>query len=206
MISRNNGLTELLTSTTDGFEIDDDSKLLDKIRINLKKYEEQYEKQLRVKQDKNKAIEQEINETKKRIESLEKSEEIKKLLNEINKMNSSKFETAKNISSLTNDINTLNIQYQNIKEERIRLNEEANNFLEDSINNNPDSTALKLNFYKNLGLIIQDNKNNQENRDNIDLIIVNQSENKKSTTTLTIGQDKKGLSDYFITNYIWENI
>lgn len=215
------GPAKLIKSTIEGFDIDPDVRILSQIKNKIGTIES-----IRLKRvaEQESALEEITNEYETRLTALrnmEMSGDRKVVLEEINLLNNLKFKLAKNYLDLENEINDLSQEY---KKKMGELGELKNlNILSKEVSNNPDSNVLKLKIYKNLGLIIQtqlkmdegidpeaessfvSKLNEDYNTDRVhNLIITNSRTN--ITTSLQIDEKNCKLSDYFITNYIWDNL
>ena len=73
--------------------------------------------------------------------------------------------------------------------------------INDNILKNPDSKAIKINIYKNLGVEIESGEEGETENKQDKVIIYNKETNLSSILNI---DDK--YSEYFITNYIWDRL
>lgn len=112
-----------------------------------------------------------------------------------------KLSLAKNLNDLESQINSMNITKKDLMEKYELVKMKNDNLINDNILKNPDSKAIKINIYKNLGIEIEsgDEGTSENNQDKV--IIYNKETNLSSILNI---DDK--YSEYFITNYIWDRL
>lgn len=112
-----------------------------------------------------------------------------------------KLSLAKNLNDLESQINSMNITKKDLMEKYELVKMKNDNLINDNILKNPDSKAIKINIYKNLGVEIEsgDEKESENKQDKV--IIYNKETNLSSILNI---DDK--YSEYFITNYIWDRL
>ncbi|GMM34068.1 hypothetical protein DASC09_013930 [Saccharomycopsis crataegensis] len=221
-------LSSLLKSTIQNFEIEPDIQIISQINKKISNLQRlRYEKIQQQEQE----LEKLVNEYELKlngIQSLELSQERKKILEEINELNNLKFKLARNYLELENEINDLGLQFKKKTQELVDL--QNLNILNNELNANPDSNVLKLKIYKNFGLLIEtkfksttktnhdngvkdltndssflDKINEDYNNEKIHNLVINNNRTNL-ITTLNIDETDNKLSDYFISNYLWDNL
>lgn len=112
-----------------------------------------------------------------------------------------KLSLAKNLNDLESQLNSMNITKKDLMEKYELLKLENDNLINDNILKNPDSRAIKINIYKNLGIEIEEGTGS-DNENKQDRIIIY---NKETDLSSILNIDEK-YSEYFITNYIWDRM
>lgn len=218
----------LLRSTIQNFEIEPDIQILNQIhKKGSQLYDSRIAKIERQQELLNEAVAKYENRLKE-LHTMELSSDRKEVLQQINDLNNLKFKLARNYLELETEISELKSALDKKTKEFLDLKNMS--ALDYEVMDNPDSTVLKLKLYKNLGLLIdiQNQKyhasNDSPKKDlgaeddsfisklNEDyaqnkvykLVINNQRSNV--LTTLTIDESNNHLSEYFISNYIWDNL
>ncbi|GAV26838.1 hypothetical protein PMKS-000294 [Pichia membranifaciens] len=154
-------------------------------------------------------LERQLENTLSSIKSLRSSSQTKSTKSELKKLENEIFDSARSLTSLNMEINSLKLSYNEdlkrldeLETELAKLNDK---FISHTANLqiDPDSTdskavdenanLIKLKLYQSLGL-----KFNQETRE---VLILNKSKN--SVSLLKIDDT---YSEYFISNYIWDSI
>lgn len=112
-----------------------------------------------------------------------------------------KLSLAKNLNDLESQINSMNIMKKDMTEKYELAKLKNDNLINDNILKNPDSKAIKINIYKNLGVEIENNEDNETGNSQDKVVIYNKETNLSSILNI---DDK--YSEYFVTNYIWDRI
>lgn len=112
-----------------------------------------------------------------------------------------KLSLAKNLNDLESQINSMNIMKKDMTEKYELAKLKNDNLINDNILKNPDSKAIKINIYKNLGVEIENNEDNETGNAQDKVVIYNKETNLSSILNI---DDK--YSEYFVTNYIWDRI
>lgn len=112
-----------------------------------------------------------------------------------------KLSLAKNLNDLESQINSMNIMKKDMTEKYELAKLKNDNLINDNILKNPDSKAIKINIYKNLGVEIENNEDNETGNSQDKVVIYNKETNLSSILNI----DEK-YSEYFVTNYIWDRI
>jgi kinetochore protein Spc24 len=127
-----------------------------------------------------------------------KLQNIFKLFNQkFSQLDTLKLNIAKSLTDLESNINSLQLSKVKLSNDLSQVKTSLQNVLDspDISNVSNDSNILKINLYRNLGIKI-------ETVENTDTIIIYDKETN-SSSILTAGEK---LSDYFISNYIWERL
>lgn len=127
-----------------------------------------------------------------------KIQNIFKLFNQkFSQLDTLKLNIAKSLTDLESNINSLKLSKVKLSNDLSEVKTSLQNVLDspDISNVTNDANILKINLYRNLGIKI-------ETIDNTDTIIIYDKETN-SSSILTAGEK---LSDYFISNYIWERL
>lgn len=135
------------------------------------------------------------------IKSLKNSTQTKTTKQELKKLENEIFNSARNLTNLNMEINSLKLSYnENLKKldklesELVKLNEKfISNTINDSKSIDENTNLIKLKLYQSIGL-----KFNTETKE---VLILNK---KKNNVSLLKIDDT--YSEYFISNFIWENI
>lgn len=154
-------------------------------------------------------LQRQLENTLSSIKSLRSSSQTKSTKAELKKLENEIFDSARSLTSLNMEINSLKLSYnENLKRldeletELAKLNDKfithAANLPIDSVSTDPktldeNTNLIKLKLYQSLGL-----KFNQDTRE---VLILNKSKN--SVSLLKIDDT---YSEYFISNFIWDNI
>lgn len=154
-------------------------------------------------------LQRQLENTLSSIKSLRSSSQTKSTKAELKKLENEIFDSARSLTSLNMEINSLKLSYnENLKRldeletELAKLNDKfithAANLPIDSASTDPktldeNTNLIKLKLYQSLGL-----KFNQDTRE---VLILNKSKN--SVSLLKIDDT---YSEYFISNFIWDNI
>lgn len=112
-----------------------------------------------------------------------------------------KLSLAKNLNDLESQINSMNITKKDLMEKYELVKMKNDNLINDNILKNPDSKAIKINIYKNLGVEIESGEEGETENKQDKVIIYNKETNLSSILNI---DDK--YSEYFITNYIWDRL
>lgn len=112
-----------------------------------------------------------------------------------------KLSLAKNLNDLESQINSMNITKKDLMEKCELVKMKNDNLINDNILKNPDSKAIKINIYKNLGVEIESGEEGETENKQDKVIIYNKETNLSSILNI---DDK--YSEYFITNYIWDRL
>ena len=112
-----------------------------------------------------------------------------------------KLSLAKNLNDLESQINSMNITKNDLMEKYELVKMKNDNLINDNILKNPDSKAIKINIYKNLGVEIESGGEGETENKQDKVIIYNKETNLSSILNI---DDK--YSEYFITNYIWDRL
>lgn len=116
-----------------------------------------------------------------------------------------KVEIIKESQLLHTSISNLTLEERNLINKLNELIEKINRIDEDNskIVSEQDPSMLKINLYKNLGIKLETgNSHNSDDGDNDDMMIItNQDDN-----TSNILKVEPKLSDFFISNYIWDKL
>jgi len=112
-----------------------------------------------------------------------------------------KLSLAKNLNDLESQINSMNITKKDLMEKYELVKMKNDNLINDNILKNPDSKAIKINIYKNLGVEIESGEEGEIENKQDKVIIYNKETNLSSILNI---DDK--YSEYFITNYIWDRL
>lgn len=112
-----------------------------------------------------------------------------------------KLSLAKNLNDLESQINSMNITKKDLMEKYELVKMKNDNLINDNILKNPDSKAIKINIYKNLGVEIESGEEGESENKQDKVIIYNKETNLSSILNI---DDK--YSEYFITNYIWDRL
>ncbi|CUM49098.1 putative kinetochore protein SPC24 [Debaryomyces fabryi] len=112
-----------------------------------------------------------------------------------------KLSLAKNLNDLESQINSINITKKDLMEKYELVKMKNDNLINDNILKNPDSKAIKINIYKNLGIEIESGDEGKPENKQDKVIIYNKETNLSSILNI---DDK--YSEYFITNYIWDRL
>lgn len=112
-----------------------------------------------------------------------------------------KLSLAKNLNDLESQINSMNITKKDLMEKYELVKMKNDNLINDNILKNPDSKAIKINIYKNLGVEIESGGEGETENKQDKVIIYNKETNLSSILNI---DDK--YSEYFITNYIWDRL
>lgn len=112
-----------------------------------------------------------------------------------------KLSLAKNLNDLESQINSMNITKKDLMEKYELVKMKNDNLINDNILKNPDSKAIKINIYKNLGVEIESGDEDESENKQDKVIIYNKETNLSSILNI---DDK--YSEYFITNYIWDRL
>lgn len=112
-----------------------------------------------------------------------------------------KLSLAKNLNDLESQINSMNITKKDLMEKYELVKMKNDNLINDNILKNPDSKAIKINIYKNLGVEIEGGDEGESENKHDKVIIYNKETNLSSILNI---DDK--YSEYFITNYIWDRL
>lgn len=116
-----------------------------------------------------------------------------------------KVEIIKESQLLHTSISNLTLEERNLINKLNELIEKINRIDEDNskIVFEQDPSMLKINLYKNLGIKLETgNSHNSDDGDNDDMMIItNQDDN-----TSNILKVEPKLSDFFISNYIWDKL
>ncbi|CUM52174.1 unnamed protein product [Debaryomyces tyrocola] len=112
-----------------------------------------------------------------------------------------KLSLAKNLNDLESQINSMNITKKDLMEKYELVKMKNDNLINDNILKNPDSKAIKINIYKNLGVEIESGDEGESENKHDKVIIYNKETNLSSILNI---DDK--YSEYFITNYIWDRL
>lgn len=113
-----------------------------------------------------------------------------------------KVSLAKGLNDLESQVNALHISQNNLVKVKQNLATKYENLISHSILNNRDSKVMKINLYKNLGVIVEEGKPATEGVSAEDKIIVH---NRVTDITSILSVDDK-YSDYFISNHIWDQL
>ena len=120
-------------------------------------------------------------------------------------MDNLKVEIIKESQLLHTSISNLTLEERNLINKLNELIEKINRIDEDNskIVSEQDPSMLKINLYKNLGIKLETgNSHNSDDGDNDDMMIItNQDDN-----TSNILKVEPKLSDFFISNYIWDKL
>lgn len=116
-----------------------------------------------------------------------------------------KVEIIKESQLLHTSISNLTLEERNLINKLNELIEKINRIDEDNskIVSEQDPSMLKINLYKNLGIKLETgNSHNSDDGDSDDMMIItNQDDN-----TSNILKVEPKLSDFFISNYIWDKL
>lgn len=213
---------ELIKSSIESFEIEPDLQTLNRIEDTISKTDQERLNKIEVLQASIKKAAGEYKTLQEEFEALQKSstladtlkslgndeesEDISEEDNIFKSMNKKSIELdnlkvslAKKLNELERQINSLNIEKVNLTKQQEDLVNDNENLINNSLLNNFDSKIMKINLYKNLGVLIESGEN-QDTED--DKIIIY---NKFADLTSILKVDEK-YSDYFITNYIWDKL
>ena len=114
-----------------------------------------------------------------------------------------KLSLAKNLNDLESQINSMNITKKDLMEKYELVKMKNDNLINDNILKSPDSKAIKINIYKNLGVEIESGDEGEiESESKQDKVIIY---NKETNLSSILNIDDK-YSEYFITNYIWDRL
>lgn len=187
---------DLLRETIEGCDIETDLDTIDRISENLAKLQNERELKIGTKQEELKQLSIKLTNKENLINEIMNSSNRKKILDEMNRNEIIEFEINKNLKNLTslkqnfsNELSLLIDQFNKLEKEIVEFNELIINE-----NNEVDSNLLKLIIYKKFGIKL--NLNDKK------VIIFN----KKLNLTDILDYDDEKLSNYFISNFIWERL
>lgn len=113
-----------------------------------------------------------------------------------------KVSLAKGLNDLESQVNALHISQSNLVKVKQNLSTKYENLISHNLLNNVDSKVMKINLYKNLGVLVEDGKPGEDGVSGEDKIIVH---NRATDITTILSVDDK-YSDYFVSNYIWDQL
>lgn len=124
-----------------------------------------------------------------------KNENIFKLLNRKGiELDNLKVTIAKNLNDLDSTINSLRSSTNSLTDDLRETREKLANLVSRPVNGEQDSTILKINLYRNLGVRVENFDGNDE--------VVIQDKKSSESSVLRVGD----YGDYFVTNYVWDRL
>ncbi|CCH40513.1 putative kinetochore protein [Wickerhamomyces ciferrii] len=187
---------ELIRDTIEGFNIDTDLDTIDRINENLNILINEREEILKIEQNQLKLLSDQLNQNSLNLNSLENSNNRLEIKSSIKQNQSKELSINKNLRELTTqkqDLSTsLSLLLDEFNELNIKINNLENLKKIDELDE-MDKNTLKLSIYEKFGI-----KTNEKS----ELIIYNKEKNFNDY--LNFGDEK--LSDFFISNYIWDKI
>lgn len=214
---------ELIKSSIESFEIEPDLLTLNRIEETISKTNLERANKIEVLQNNIKKASGEYKTLRDEFEALQKSSTLVETLNSLGngeeegekinghdnifksmnkksiELDNLKVSLAKKLNELERQINSLNIEKVNLTKQQQDLVDENENSINSNLLSNFDSKIMKINLYKNLGVLLESGEDEQSENDK--LIIYN----KFADLTSVLKVDEK-YSDYFITNYIWDKL
>ncbi|KAG0682659.1 kinetochore-associated Ndc80 complex subunit spc24 [Pichia californica] len=194
-----------IEETISVFDIQNDLDLIDTINNKIQQMDSIKDQNITSFSIRVDDLKQQLENTLSSIKSLKSSSQTKSTKSELRKLENEIFNTARNLTSLNMEINTLKLSYnQNLKRldelesELSKLNDKfvsgsVNLQLNDSKSVDENTNLIKLKLYQSIGLKF--NSHTQE------VLILNK---KKNNVSLLKIDDT--YSEYFISNFIWDNI
>lgn len=200
---------ELVQSSIESFEIQPDLQTLDRINENVNKLLQKRAGLLNQYESINKELKELISkldiESQELIKSdnypqLDKTEEnvFKSIEAQLDHVKNLKVSITKNLSDLNVMISSNTRSKLKLNENLQQLNETYSNVIDDNMTKNQSSSIMKLNLYKDLGLVVESSQDSTKP----DKILIF---NEKFGASNFLKVDEQ-YSDYFITNYIWDKL
>jgi kinetochore protein Spc24 len=188
---------ELLKSTVDNFEIDEDVQTFDRIDESKKRLREKRERKLDESRDVLKSLSRRLELAKQSAEESKNSAAQKEAAEETMRLEREKFSLAKSINDLESDYASNYATLEKLKDEQEYLN---NQDVEETVSPYvEDSTILKLKLYRSLGIWFE---GEDENIESTNKALV---QSTQTSNVHMIHLDQK-YSNHFVANYLWERL
>ncbi|ODQ48916.1 hypothetical protein PICMEDRAFT_14437 [Pichia membranifaciens NRRL Y-2026] len=202
-------LASPVEDTLSVFDIQNDINLIDTINSKIQQMDSLKDQSLASYSTRIEDLERQLENTLSSIKSLRSSSQTKSTKSELKKLENEIFDSARSLTSLNMEINSLKLSYnedlKRLDELETELSKLNDKFISHTAilqvdSNSTDSKVvdenanlIKLKLYQSLGL-----KFNQETRE---VLILNKSKNNVSLLKID-----DTYSEYFISNYIWDSI
>ncbi|GMM31187.1 hypothetical protein DAMA08_039320 [Martiniozyma asiatica (nom. inval.)] len=198
-------LAAAISDTLSVFDIQNDIDMIDSVLTKLRSLDSHHSKEKSSINDRLVALRKQLKSLDESIKSLRLSSSSKSTKLTLVQLENEIFESAKSLTSLNMEINTAKITYN---EDLKRLDEleqvlnKLNNSLtllpqsdkpQDAHNADERAKMVKLKLFESIGL--------KFNLDKGEVLILNKNENQVKSFTID-----KNYSEYFISNYIWDNL
>lgn len=188
---------ELLKSTIENFEIDEDLQTFDRIEESKKRLKEKKDRKTEESRDVLRSLSRRLELAKSSAEDSKNSSAQKEAAEETMRLEREKFSLAKSINDLESDYASNYATLEKLKDELELLNnqdvvETVSPYVE-------DSTVLKLKLYRSLGIWFE---GEDENIENTNKALVQSTD---TNNVHMIHLDQK-YSNHFVANYLWERL
>lgn len=202
-------LASTISETASVIEIHDDLALIDNINNKLSSLDNYKQHDIETLNLRLEELQQQLDNIVASINTLKSSTDGKATRTELNKLNNEIFSSARNLTSLNMKINSLKLSYNENLRKLDSLESDLAALTENFINHTSsvsidagpqdprlieeNSNLIKLKLYQSLGLKI--------NFQTGEVLILNKK--KKNITLLKLDDS---YTEYFISNFIWDNI
>ncbi|QPG73761.1 hypothetical protein FOA43_001075 [Brettanomyces nanus] len=190
-------LKTAITETNSGFDIQNDLNLLDSIANNIQQLDTLRQTDIEARRAKNNKLTKQLSTLSASINQLKGSNKMKTAQKQLIDLENQMFHIAGNLTTFNMELNSLKLTYnqelKRLDELENQLQEMKNSFeLSEDIEVAERAKMIKLKLYESLGMKL-DIQNKQ-------VMVLNKRKNKSGVLKL------ENYSEYFISNYIWDNI
>ncbi|ANZ76489.1 BA75_04038T0 [Komagataella pastoris] len=185
----------LIRSTIENFQIEPDVQTINQINENLSLLSSKRKLKLDHQLDLLSRISKQRDELKEFNQQLLETEDRQQTLKSIEELEHEKFKLAKSITDLEMNMNHLQNSISSLTQNLNELEEQEKAVISNDLQENYDSTVLRLKLFKSMGLIIDTSKDKDQ------IIIYNKD--KGVSDILSV---EENYSDFFVSNYVWDNL
>ncbi|AOA61635.1 Kinetochore-associated Ndc80 complex component [Komagataella phaffii CBS 7435] len=185
----------LIRSTIENFQIEPDVQTINQINENLSLLSSKRKLKLDHQLDLLSRISKQRDELKEFNKQLLETEDRQQTLKSIEELEHEKFKLAKSITDLEMNMNHLQNSISSLTQNLNELEEQEKAVISNDLQENYDSTVLRLKLFKSMGLMIDTSKDKDQ------IIIYNKD--KGVSDILPV---EENYSDFFVSNYVWDNL